>query len=248
MPRVDRVSLTAEGLAMPAVDHLSNRGTLNVLLDRTLSGLAAGLPPDRTMVGLFMNFSRLTDKALREYDAARAELLLYVSPHDGLRTSPYLLAIDHMENCVSATHRAALNARALRENKIGRAAPRLTSLQELRLNHLRNAVEHSDEKLLGIQKFKSSPPFDKIDPYSLRLANTCMVIGKNVLTYKELVSAIAKCHKTIEVIRGVPTGTPGPSFANTKLRTDPGNSAARAGNLQPSNYLRELSRLIVTHS
>jgi hypothetical protein len=27
------------------------------------------------MVGLFMNFSRLNDKALREYDAARVELL-----------------------------------------------------------------------------------------------------------------------------------------------------------------------------
>ena len=82
MPRADRVSLTAANLAMPPVDHLSNKGTLNVLLDRTMSGLPAGLPPDRTMVGLFMNFSRLTDKALREYDAARAELLLYVSPPD----------------------------------------------------------------------------------------------------------------------------------------------------------------------
>ena len=248
MPRADRVSLTAKGLAMPAVDHLSNKGTLNVLLDRTFSGLPAGLPPDRTMVGLFMNFSRLTDKALREYDAARAELLLYVSPPDGLRTSPYLRAIDHMENCVSATYRAVLNARALRENKIGRAAPRLTPLQEQRLARLRNAVEHSDEKLLGIQKFKSNPPFNKVDPYSLRLANTCMVIGKNVLTYKELVSAMTKCHKTIEVIRRVPTGTPGPGFPNAKLRTDPGIPVARAGTLQPTNYLRELSRLVITHS
>ena len=108
------------------------------------------------MVGLFMNFSRLTDKALREYDAARAELLLYVSPHDGLRASPYLRAIDHMENCISATHRAVLNARALQANRIGRAGPPLTQLQERRLAYLRNAVEHSDEKLLGKQKFKTS--------------------------------------------------------------------------------------------
>src|ERR1700749_1375824 len=151
MPRADRVSLTAENLAMPPVDHLSNKGTLNVLLDRAISGLPAGLPPDRTMVGLFMNFSRLTDKALREYDAARAELLLYVSPFDGLRTSPYLRAIDHMENCVSPTHHAVLNARALRASKIDRAGPRLTPRQEERLAHLRNAIEHSDEKLQGKQ-------------------------------------------------------------------------------------------------
>jgi hypothetical protein len=200
------------------------------------------------MVGLFMNFSRLTDKALREYDAARAELLLYVSPHDGLRLGPYLRAIDHMENCVSATHRAVLNAQALRENKVGRAAPGLTQLQEERLAHLRNAVEHSDEKLLGKQRFKKSPPFDKVDPYSLRLANTSMVIGKHVLTYKELVSAMTKCHRTIERIRGVANGTPGPDFPNAKLRTDPGNRVTKPGQLLPSSYLLELSRLVVTHS
>ena len=233
---------------MPPVDHLSNKGTLNLLLDRSFSGVPAGLSPDRTTIGLFTNFSRLTDKALREYDAARAELLLYIAPHDGsLRTSPYLRAIDHMENCVSATHRAVLNARALQANKIGRAAPRLTTRQEQRLAYVRNAVEHSDEKLLGVRKFKNSRSFGAADPYSLRLANTCMVIGTNVLTYKELVSAMTKCHKTIEVIRGVPTGTPGPAFPNARLRTDPGSPAAVTGGLRPTNYLRELNRLMVTH-
>jgi hypothetical protein len=125
-----------------------------------------------------------------------------VSPPDELRIGSYLRAIDHMENCVSATHRAVLNAQALRANKIGRAAPRLTQLQEQRLAYLRNAIEHSDEKLLGKQKVKKSPPFDRMDPYSLRLANSSMVIGKQVLTYKELMSAITKCYRTIEIIRG----------------------------------------------
>jgi hypothetical protein len=120
------------------------------------------------MFGLFMNFSRLTDKALREYDAARAELLDYVSPHDGeLRISPYLRAIDHMRNCVGAAARAVLNAKALRDNKIGRSGPRLTDRQDQRLAYLRNAIEHSDEKLLG-KKHGKSPVFDKVDPYSLR--------------------------------------------------------------------------------
>jgi hypothetical protein len=241
--------LTADGLSLPSVDDLSNKGTLNVLLDRTLTGLPAGLPPDRTLVGLFMNFSRLTDKALREYDAARAELLLYVSLHEGLRTSPYLRAMDHMENCVSATHRAVLNAGALRENHVGRGAPTLTQRQDQRLAYLRNAVEHSDEKLLGKQTFKRSPPFGRLDPYSLRLANTSMVIGENVLTYKELVSAMTKCHTAIEVIRGAPTGQPRPSFPNARLRTNAGAPTPTAGHhMQPTNYLRELSRLIVTHS
>ncbi|HEX6686062.1 MAG TPA: hypothetical protein VF062_25020 [Candidatus Limnocylindrales bacterium] len=247
--RVDRISLDAHGLIMPTVDHLSNNGALNVLLDRTLSGLPSGLPPVSSPVGLFMNFVRLTDKALREYDAARAELLLFVSPHPGLRISPYLRAIDHMENCVNATHRAVLNAKALRENKIGRAASLLTDLQERHLANLRHAVEHSDEKLLSKQKFKSSPPFDRVDPYSLRLANTSMVIGKNVLTYKELVAAMTKCHNAVETIRGVATGSPGPDFPNAQLRTIfSGTTSVNPGQMRPSNYLKELSRLVVTHS
>jgi hypothetical protein len=59
-----------------------------------------------------------------------------------------------------------------------------------------------------------------------------MVIGKNVLTYRELVAAMTKCHKTIEVIRGVPTGALGPNFPNAKLRTDPGNLVAPARQTQ----------------
>jgi hypothetical protein len=39
-----------------------------------------------------------------------------------------------------------------------------------------------------------------------------MVIGANVLSYKELVPIIAMCHKTIEVIRKAPTGAPGLAF------------------------------------
>ena len=77
-----------------------------------------------------------------------------------------------------------------------------------------------------------------------------MVIGKNVLTYIELVSIMTKCHKTIEVIRKVPTGTPGPAFPNAKLRTDPGTPVPRPGvmMLSPTSNLQELTRLIITHS
>lgn len=118
---------------------------------------------------------------------------------------------------------------------------------EQRLAYLRNAIEHSDEKLLGKQHCKS-PAFDKAHPYSLRVANTSMVIGKNVLTYKELVSTMTKCQKAVEVIRRGPTGTPGPAFPNARLRTDPGNPVAAPGSLRPSSYLQELSRLVVSHS
>jgi len=59
---------------------------------------------------------------------------------------------------------------------------------------------------------------------------------------------MTKCHKTIEVIRGVATGPPGPNFPNAKLRTDPGTPVVSTGQLRASDYLKELSRLVVTHS
>jgi hypothetical protein len=152
MPRPDRISLTQAGLALPTVEHLSNRSLTNVLLDRALSGTPACLPPDRMLISLFINFMRLTDTALREYDAARAELPNFVAPEDWLPTKFYLRAIDRRENCISALHRAVLNGRALRKNKIGRAGQRLTERQEHRLAYVRNAIEHSDEKVLGILK------------------------------------------------------------------------------------------------
>lgn len=230
---------------MPPVDHLSNRSATNLLLDRALSGVPAGLPPDRMLIGLFTNFVRLTDKALREYDAARTELLAFVTPDITLHTNFYLRAIDHMENCVNALHRAVLNARALREQRIGRAGPRLTERQEQRLRYARNAFEHADEKVLGASRVKN---FGRSEPFSLRLANTSMIIGDHVLTYQEIVSAMTKCHTTIEVIRGVATGTPGPAFPNAVLRTDVGDPTGNTSTLRATDYLKELSRLTVTHS
>jgi hypothetical protein len=53
MPRADRLSLNADGFNMPSVDHMSNRGSLNVLLDRTFSGLPAGLPSSRALASVF---------------------------------------------------------------------------------------------------------------------------------------------------------------------------------------------------
>jgi hypothetical protein len=71
------------------------------------------------------------------------------------------------------------------------------------------------------------------------------VIGQHVLRYADLVSAMSKMHKTVEVIRGVETGIPGPNFPNAKLRTDPGSTGP--GTLHPSEYFMQLQRLIVTH-
>jgi ribosomal protein L34E len=121
----------------------------------------------------------------------------------------YLLrAIEHLENCIDATYRAVLNAEALRNNNIGRGAPRLTPRQRASLKAVRDAIEHSDERLLRLSRGPLRPWFQQGQPFSLFVTNTKISIGELVLTYRQLVAAITKCHSTIEKIRGVPTGQP----------------------------------------
>ena len=74
-----------------------------------------------------------------------------------------------------------------------------------------------------------------------------MVIGANGLSYKELVPTMAKCHKTIEVIRKHRPGHR-PGLLMPWLRTDPGNPVATPGSLWQASYLQKLSQLMITHS
>jgi hypothetical protein len=114
---------------------------------------------------------------------------------------------------------------------------------------VRNAVEHSDEKLLGIRRSKKNPPFDSGDPYSLRLGNKSMAIGRFDLTYQELVSAMTKMYRTVEKTGGAPTGPPCPSFPNAVLRTQVPARQVPVGvtSLGPSKYIREIGRLSLSH-
>jgi hypothetical protein len=109
---------------------------------------------------------------------------------------------------------------------------------------VRHAIEHSDEKLHGKPHGKS-PPFRSEEPYTIRLANSSIVIGGWFLTYRNLFWAMTKMYRTIEVIRGVSTGTPGPIFPNVKLRTEVPVTAPSGW--RPADYLQELSRLAITH-
>jgi hypothetical protein len=244
----DDVTLTASELVMPPVDDMYNRNSLNANLDR-LHGNNPRVPTSKTLVGLWMNFVRLTDKALLEYDAARAELINYLyPPDDGThRLSPYLRAVDRLENCISATHRAVLDAKALQASGVGRSGPKLTEPQERRLREIRNTIEHTDERLIGPKGNRKAIVFQPGEPFTLRLANRAMVLGIHRLTYMELAGDIAKMYRTVEAIRG-PSVTPGQPWSNVTLRADvpPPRQAAGIA-MRPTEYLQEMSRLIISH-
>jgi hypothetical protein len=223
-----------QGLAMPALDDLAAINMLNVILERTLAGVPAKVRI-HPMTGVYVNVCRLTDKALREYQAARADLLGYLSS-SGATPQYVLLAIDHLENCIDATYRAVLNAEALRANNIGLGVPRLTTTQRECLKAVRDAVEHSDDRLLQRTNPTSRPWFQQGQSFSLAVSNTRVDIGKHRLTHKQLAAAITKCCRTIEKIRGVPTGQPATAGSTS------------AGSTFMSDYFKQLLRASITQA
>jgi hypothetical protein len=156
--------MSTAGLGMPPLDDISGINMLNVVLDRTLVGLPKTVR-SYPITGVFVNLCRLTDKAINEYKAARAAVMDYVSSEGN---PAYLLrAIEHLENCIDAIYRAVLNGEALRNNNIGRGAPRLTDKQRASLKAVRDAIEHSDERLLQLSRGPSRPWFQQGQPFSL---------------------------------------------------------------------------------
>src|SRR5829696_1775054 len=122
---------------MPALDHLVINMRV-IILERSMVGPPKPLRGNRVAVAVFVNFCRLTDKGLLEYEAARADLEKYVAGAGS--PVPYLRAVDHMENCIDAAHRAVRFADELRALRIGRGAPAPTALQRQRLKQVRDAV------------------------------------------------------------------------------------------------------------
>ena len=95
---------------MPPLDHLAATASVDLFFERTITGLPAKLRNDPTAGALFVNLCRLTDKALREYEAARGLLGEY--RNDGAqRVVNPLLVIDHN----GELHRGNVPRRAERE-------------------------------------------------------------------------------------------------------------------------------------
>jgi hypothetical protein len=240
--------INADGLTMPALDHLAaNMGV--VILERSLAGPATQLRGKRVAMAVFVNFCRLTDKALLEYEAARAEFNRYVS---GARSPlPYLRGIDHMENCIDATYRAVRHAEALRSLGIGRGASAPTTAQHDALKDVRDALQHSEDRLLGTSTGPRRPHIHQYQAFAPFPTNTRVIIGQHALGYRQLTFVITKCHRMIERIRGTATATP-----TTEPATQSSGSLSVAitadapgeASFTISQYFREVLRLSITHA
>lgn len=139
---------------MPDLSRLEKQVSLNVALNATFR--AAG-PIDRNARSLWLNYIRLVDQMIWEYEAARNELQEYV---DTTNLSPLFRAIAHMETLVNTMRRAILFARRMRRHK---DSPKIEKLSVLsgsagdRLVAIRNAIEHLESTILNGEIARGEP-------------------------------------------------------------------------------------------
>ncbi len=179
--------------AMPDLSGLFAKNVLKLTLGR-LIGQDPG-PDGHPEAGLWTNLVRLTDKALREYEAGRAELAQWLQGRSHGHWSPFFRGVDYLENTITATHRAVLYGRELRRHGYGKKAVGVTTNQENVLRIMRNHIEHTDDKLLKGQ-------IKEGEVYMLTPRERGLELGAHRLPYRTLASCIVKAHRQIGAIGG----------------------------------------------
>uniref|UniRef100_A0AB39U2S1 Uncharacterized protein n=1 Tax=Mycolicibacterium phage JSForest2 TaxID=3240807 RepID=A0AB39U2S1_9CAUD len=177
--------------------------------ERGLS-VPADLAADRRYLWGYVHLTRLVDKAIREYNAAREAGQKFGQPtaesytlEEAATMTPYLLrACDHLESCVDATHGAAEAAKSLRDAGVGTQAPSPDTESVRRLTEIRHAVQHTNQRLIDTDSlWPGRRPFGPDDPYGISPRKDHLVIGaEDPLTYAALVELIETLYRTSELI------------------------------------------------
>jgi hypothetical protein len=133
---------------MPSLSHLATSSSLDAALNAWLPGLGRYAAPAGPLLA---HLARLTDKAILEYESARASLDAFIKGRRGGRLTDLFRAYDHLETCIDAVARAANFAEALRTDP----GPPTIHLKQLptvaardRVRLVRNAIQHAEEDLL----------------------------------------------------------------------------------------------------
>jgi len=202
MPFTD-AGLLAMGFPLPGTDwrfvpipDSDGKQMLNIALDR-LTGQAMVLPTLEDQQQ-WLNLVRLTEHAVRSYGRARDHLAEDAAHgHDG-RVSPFLLAIDELESCVTNAHRAVLAAKDLLEAGVLELVLPPTHLTK-RLYDVRRAIEHIDGRI------KRRRGRDNRAMHVLFPVEGGLVIDDSEITWEELAHALVLLRDCLRGARPSPT-------------------------------------------
>ena len=185
---------------MPDLSDLSGKLTISYFMNQWFG--RTGLQLDGPGGYQFLNFIRLVDKTLLEYEQSREYLQQYVDSHN--KTSLFLRCTGHMENCVDSLHRSLLHLEGLKASlhkERERASEPLPQIdrQELpnkasrkRVVRIRNAMQHMDKRITQGRAGAD------IAPIGLTVKSDSIEVDHEEIYFEELASWIRQIHNVAE--------------------------------------------------
>lgn len=173
---------------MPALSELLSKTSLDVALNRMF---CSGGPKDRTAYALLMNFNRVVDILIEEYETARRSMIQVTEETGAVPLSALLSAIGHFETCITTTLRAIRFAQRLRSRSRGAVVPPklsvLSGTVEDRIRNMRNAIEHLENQI-------ARDDWKPGQPYCLMAYEDRIGLGDDAIRYVELAQWIRDLH------------------------------------------------------
>ena len=185
---------------MPDLSNLSGKLTIDYFLNYAFGN--TGLQMSGPGQAQFLNFIRLVDKTLLEYEQARLDLQSYVDSDN--RTSLFMRCVDHMENCVDSLHRSFLHLNGLRTSiyrerqHTNEPLPDIdrdelpTSSDRKRIDNIRDAMQHMDDR---ISKGRAGAD---IAPIGLNVKSDSVELDHEEIYYAELALWIQQIYRVAE--------------------------------------------------
>jgi hypothetical protein len=165
---------------MPDLANVSDTRTLSVIGNFMVRGTGAETYGHGAS---FLNFVRLVDQATREYKLARAALARCVSGRT-IAWESLIRATDHMENLITALHRAAT---IIKDDAARQGHDALSNDAFSRLLGLRKSMSQRDDE---IAEGTISPD----QPIALLVKSDAIELGGYEVYYTELASWLRHLH------------------------------------------------------
>lgn len=172
---------------MPDLSELSSASSIDSALNRMFSG---GGSKDPVSHALQINFNRMVDMLVENYEAARRYQTIASTRDGSVPLHALITAIGLFENCITTALRAISFARRLKNHTRGRMISKQSVLSDSvgdRIRELRNAIEHLDRDL-------ASGNWVKWHAYCLIPKEDHIILGEQRIDYLELAGWITQLH------------------------------------------------------
>jgi len=176
---------------MPDLSGLKSKAVLTLILNRMFAG---GGPKNSKSYALVMNFVRIVDKLITEYDETRASFTEFVNTPNNV-ILPLFVATGECESCITTIVRSINLVRRIRRDHTGpQIAQKIPALSDgvwSRLNGMRNAIEHIDTQIANNTRVPG-------EPVCLLLKNDRLELIGEVIEYKDLADWIRQLQQLSE--------------------------------------------------